>query len=227
MTVILAGLYGNGDGAIVVSDKMRTVKHPLTNDEFETENEAINKTKKLNDSVYIACSGSDDFWGEILDKVEEQIHPTDKPRKVRAIIEKEYRKQHMRWLEATVLVPLGFENLKDYNARANIELPPARIEQIDRQLRETLGTGELVLIAQENDRYMLYGLQDPGLFKQLMSGFAVCGSGAKSALQTVVTNYEMGMHKKQLEELLLKAKKLSEQDKGVGKLTNILYIPEV
>ncbi len=226
VTVILAGLCDDGAGAVLIADRMRTTGHVFAENEIEVDVEAVTKIEKLSDKVYIAHSGSEEFWTEILLQANRQIHPHDKPRKVRAILENFYRQQHRRWLEAQILVPLGYDSVQDYNARANAELPAARIDQIDRQLRETLGTGELILIGLENEGYEIYGLQDPGYFKFNHFGQAIAGSGARSATKLVVENHSKSMSKEEVKALLLEAKKLAEQDKGVGKLTQVVVLPE-
>lgn len=225
MTVILAGVYDEGKGVIIVADKMRTASHIFMDKELEIDNEEITKINPLNDHVYVAYSGNEEFWHTVLKEVRAKVHPTDKVRKVVRIIETAYRRQHNRYLEGKVLSPLGFESIKDYNTRANIELPPARIDQIDRQLRETFGTGELVLVGCEDGKYDVYGLRDPGILELNPHGQAIVGSGAKSATQPVTERHRTSMNKDEVKTILLDAKKLAEQDKGVGKLTQIVELP--
>jgi 20S proteasome alpha/beta subunit len=225
MTVILAATYDEGAGAIIVSDKMRTTTHQLTGEVFTVENDEVRKIFKLNDTTTIAYSGDNEFWSEIIKAVEQEIHKSDKFKKVRAIIEKKYHINYVRYQWSEVLGFLGFESVKDYNARAPKELSQDRIKQIDERLMSVRTTGEMVLVGLENGKYEIYSLYDPGIFKPNSYGFSVAGSGITSGGGLVVEQYLKKMNKAQVKKLLLAAKKLAENDTGVGKQTQIVCLP--
>ncbi len=225
VTVIIAALYDDGDGAIIVSDNMATFEHPFKKEEIRVEHDDIRKIFPINDTVTVAYTGNVEFWSEILKEVEQKVHKTDKYEKVRRIIETVYRRHFIRYLESNVLVFLGFENMKDYNARANKELPQARIDQIDHQLKTTIATGEMILVGKDKEVYEIYSLRDPGTLEPNIYGRTIVGSGVISGSAPVLLKYRKKMSKKDVKELLLEAKKLAEQDKGVGKLTQVVELP--
>jgi 20S proteasome alpha/beta subunit len=226
MTVIIAGLYGNGEGAVIVADRMKTIEHPFMDGVIEVDHEELVKITKLTQNAYVAFSGEQEFWSEVIKDAAIKIHLSDKSKKIRRILEVCYQKQFRRFLDAQVLVPLGFDSIKDYNKRANDELSPTRIAQIDEQLKKKIGNEELVLVSFENGLYEIYGLRDPGYFQLNIEGQAIVGSGARSATKPVVENHRKSMKKETVKMILIEAKKLAERDKGVGALTQIVCLPE-
>lgn len=219
MTVILAGICENGKGAIIVADRQRTLDDPRLPQGTKLESNEIVKIKKLNNYVYLATSGTENYWTEVLLNAKREIGEKDKPKKVKAILLKHYRILHQEWLTATVLVPLGYSSFTDYNTRCNKELPPQRIEQIDCRLAKSIGIGEMIIVCRETESYQIYGLQDPGLFKLASFGHAVTGSGTLYVGDKLSSEHKLSMSQDELRRLLLDCKEMAEQDPGVGKLT--------
>jgi 20S proteasome alpha/beta subunit len=225
MTVILAGLYDNGLGAIIITDKMRTGIHPITKEEHEVENDEVKKIFNLNKHVIVAFSGDVEFWADILDDISSEVSDKDSLRKVRKKIEKIYTYYYQRYQWSKIPGFYGFTSMKDYNKRAIQEMPQARIDQIDAQLKGILSPGEMVLVGVEDGSYKIYTLTDPGIFKPSLYGFAIAGSGMLSSAKYVAESYLMKFNKAQVQKILLSAKKLAEKDKGVGKKTEIVTLP--
>lgn len=224
MTVILAAIYNEGEGAIIVADRQRMGTDSRLKEPIIVENEEITKIVPIRKDLYFAHSGSAEFWIPIFNDVNKRINPNMSYKKIRSVVEGCYRQHFMKFLE-TQLVYFGFVDLKDYYARGHTELPVIRINQIDKILREAKSPGDLLMVGKEDDKFIIYSLEDPGRLLPGVQGIQIIGSGAVECAKYVAETHRKKMNKEEVSKLLKKGKEMAEKDKGVGKLTQIVELP--
>ncbi len=225
MTVILAALYDNGKGAILVSDKMRTVEHPQVSKKSTAEAPDVVKIEKLNDYVYMLHAGNMDLCLPYIEELKREIRQDDKPRKVIRKAAGIYRKYRQKDVENKVLLHYGFNSMDEYKHAQN--LSAELVSLLDDKITHYFSPFDLILVCLEDDVYSIYGLADPGFFMSQSFGSAVTGSGARFAMEVVTQEHTKSMSKDKVKEVLLKAKKMAEQDEHVGAETEIVELPEV
>jgi len=225
MTVILAGLYKNGEGAVIVGDKLRTGTHPLAKEEVLVERDDITKIYKLNDQVTVATSGDMELWGEILKDVHEVVKDNDDFPRVRAIIERIYHKHFSRFQWSKMPGFLGFTSMEDYLRRGPKIMGQEQVDKQIEQFVKTVASGDMILVGKGKEKFEIYTLSDPGILKYHMSSLGITGSGVVYANKYVNNNYRPSMTVKQVENILLAGKKLAEADEHVGAMTDIVVLP--
>lgn len=224
MTVILASLYDNGSGAIIVGDKLRTGTHPLDKGEVLIEHDEITKIYKLNDQVTVATSGDMGMWSDILKEVHEAVREKDNFTKVRKIVEKIYHRHYARYQWSKVPGFFGFATMQDYLKVGSQTVSPMQLDKINDLLMKIVAPGEMVLIGRGKDRYEIYALSDPGIFKFASSGLAIAGSGTPYANRYVNENYRPSLGKDEVTKILMEGKKLAEKDIHVGSMTDLIIL---
>jgi hypothetical protein len=224
MTVCLSALYENGQGAILVSDKMRTLEHPLTTKKVRKEDDLFVKMKKLNDNTYIQTAGNMDICTPFLRELETSIRQTDKTQRVLKVAAAIYQKYRQQDVVNKILLNFGYKSLGEY--RNDKGLSPALANDINNRISKHYSPFDLIVVGKDGDKYTIYSLSDPGFFTENVYGNAAVGSGAILAMDA------MGQHvpnikKEEVIKLILQAKKDAEKDDGVGPQTVIIELPEV
>lgn len=208
-----------------MADKMRTAVHPITHEMYEVENEEIRKIFQLNDNTYLAYSGDNEFWTDIVSEIEREVNPNDSLKKVRAKIEKIYHKYFQRYQWTKELGFIGFTDMNDYVNRAHTIWPQSRIDAVDARLRALLSPGELLMVGVEDAHYKIYALNDPGILKPANPGHTSAGSGLTYANPILDRELMSSMTKDEVEEVMVRAKKAAEAANGVGKTHDVVYLP--
>ncbi|TAL14785.1 hypothetical protein EPN95_01755 [Patescibacteria group bacterium] len=221
MTIIIAGLYENGKGAVIVGDKLRTGSHPLDKEEVLIERDDITKIYKLNNQVTVATSGDMEMWGEILKDIHEAVKDNDDFPKVRTIIERIYHKHFSRFQWSRMPGFLGFTDMEDYLKRGPKIMSQAQIDSLNARFINTVASGEMILVGKGKEKYEIYALSDPGIFKYGSMSSALTGSGMPYANRYFNENYRADMSMEEVKTVLLEAKKLAEADKNVGSMTDV------
>lgn len=228
MTVILAGLYDNGRGAILVSDKARTI---ITNngESITADKDDVRKIKKLNQSIYILAAGSRHITEPYIKDLESIITKSTKPSEIIDRAGEIYKKYRDQDIVYNVLLHYNYKSLEEFKSAKNLSSALANI--IDRNIRQHSTDFDFIIVGQENNQYTIYGLNDPGYFTPIYDGYIVGGSPmAKNAALKLLhqdNDFSITMKKETVRTLLTEAKNIASQhDNGVGSKTCVVELPE-
>lgn len=223
MTVCLAGIYDEGKGVVLISDKLRSMDHPLIDDgrPFARKNDA-RKILKLNDNAMLAYASSARFGTEYIYELVKKVNNGDSYVKVLRKAEALYRVYRYRDVERTILQQYGFATMKEYNTS---DVHPMRQKVIDEKISNYYCPFDLIIAGKKDGEYCVSTLHDPGHFEPNPYGVSVIGSGVQYALPEVTELYDKGMSKDETKDILLRGKKLAEADDAVGEETEIVCLP--
>jgi 20S proteasome alpha/beta subunit len=231
MTVILAALYDNGKGAIIMTDKMRTTYYGDFKGgmkKVQVQNNDIIKIFPINKYVTISYSGNVEFWSNVIDELIPITDDNDTSNIVREKIENVYRKYLQDWLVKKVLFYHNYIRYADYEkdvSRLHAE-DPTLLNLIREELwaEGDRSPSELVVVARDGDVFKIYTLEDPGILNFSQRGYAALGSGAEHAISILTKKLRLSYGKEEVYKALAKAKKLAEQESDVGDRTDVLYL---
>lgn len=227
MTVILAALYEDGKGAIIMSDKMRTTGYDNGKGGISyhyEENEDIQKIFRINKHSTLAYAGDVEFWTNVIDELRMQVNQNEKCSKVRTKLETIYRNEMRDWLATNVLFLYGYARYDDYvNDQQRLRnVDPMLINIIENRLNHERQAvpGELLLVGKDDNKTMkLFTLAATGKLNLSARGLATLGSGAKHSMVTMLKELRLSQSQDEVYEILKKAKKLSEVEQDVGAAT--------
>ncbi len=224
MTVCIAALYDNGKGAVLASDHMITANIPIG---YEFENEESSKIQPLNDKTYVLSAGNVLFGDEIVQSSRITIagEGHQHVRDIAAIVKSEYHSFRMSFIGETCLAPRGL-TLESYYGR-QASLNPHMVQLIDEAMM-TLDIGvELIVVGPTGSGYGIYVITNPGIATCVDAiGFTAIGSGAPHVTYSLLgATYKKSLGKADVEDLVRKAKEISEVAPGVGKQTTIHIVP--
>lgn len=228
MTVCIAALYDNGEGCVLVSDKMLTLHSPMA---YEYENEEFEKIQKIvgEPSVYCLSAGAAVVASEIIDTTKSKIGNQKRP-SVKSVAEMvcdtyvEYRKSRIVKNE---LQTRGLD-LNSYYTNQKVLLPGI-VQAIDKTFR-TFNLGvEFIIAGKDSSGCHIYTLGHPGeLFCLDSIGYASIGIGAPHVVYHMIEyKYRKSSTKDIVVKLVEDAKTRSEVAPGVGeKSEKILVVKE-
>lgn len=225
MTVCIAALYENGQGAVLASDHMITANIPIG---YEFENNETSKIYALNDDSYVLSAGNVLFGDQIIQSsgitiAEESLgHVRD----MADMVKTKYQTFRLAYIEDKYLTPRGL-TLEEYYGR-QATLNPGIVQMIDEALVNMDMGVELILVGPKGAGYSIYVITNPGMAHCLDAiGFTAIGSGAPHVTYSLLgAAYKKSLGKSKVKDLVMRAKKISEVAPGVGKETSVEVLPK-
>ena len=226
MTVCIAALYSNGEGCVLMSDKMLTLRYPMA---YEYENEEFEKIIRVADEppVYCLSAGVAIFASEIIETAKNQVS-NKKGLSVKSIAEiicKDYTEYRKSRLVRNELITRGLD-LNSYYANHK-GLLGSIVEAIDKTLRLWNLDVEFIVAGRDSSGYHIYTIVHPGdLYCHDSIGYASIGIGAPHVTYHMIENkYRMSSDKDTIVNLVKDAKVRSQVAPGVGEKTEIIVEP--
>ena len=224
MTVCIAALYGDGTGAVLVSDQMVTAHIPIG---YEYEQEATPKIIPVG-TTHALLAGDVLRGNEViglarrnLAQHEGAVSATD----VAECVRQAYQQVRLTTVIHTELEPRGL-NLGDFYARHQ-QLSPQVVQMVDQAMSQTNIQVEILIAGPSDGRHMIHTVLNPGVvFDNTAVGHGAIGSGAPHALAFLIENsYSPSLGKDEVLKMVRDAKARSEIAPGVGSSTTELVIP--
>lgn len=220
MTVCIAALYEDGKGAVLCSDQMATIGFPLN---YEYENEDVAKIVELSSQprTFALVSGNVIFADEIISGVK-RILSNKKGSSVTDIVDifrEQYQTVRRLHVIRNELEPRGLD-LQAYREMQQKLLAPI-VKTIDDALAKWNLKTEFIIASKNGNLCHIYAIIHPGDILPLTSiGYIAIGSGSIHAMFSMIEGkYSKSMAQKDVERLVLKAKRRSEVAPGVGSKT--------
>jgi len=220
MTVCIVALFDNGKGAVLSSDHMITANIPIG---YEFENEATSKIHALTDNSYALFAG-DVLAGDQIVKAARAtiaVKGLQYVEEIAEIVQQAYKTIRLSRITERHLEPRGL-TLGSYYERQKL-LNSVIVEMVDRALvTENIGV-DLIVVGPRKKGYSIYIVANPGEATCVDAiGFTAVGSGAPHVLYSFLgSQYKKSLKARQVKDLVLKAKQISEVAPGVGKQTSI------
>ena len=227
MTVCIAALYGDGEGVVLVSDRMVTAHFPIG---YEFEHQEDTKIIALDgaDAVHVMLAGDVLRGNEVLNVAKVQL--TQHEGSVTApeaaeIVRQAYQKVRLANIIHRELEPRGLD-LNSYYGRQQ-QLSPQIVQMVDQAMcNENLGV-EMLVAGPNGGSHTIHTVLNPGTIHDNTSiGHGAIGSGAPHALYSLIeASYAPSLKRDKVIELPQGAKQRSEVAPGVGKETTTVVIP--
>lgn len=147
-------------------------------------------------------------------------------RDVAEIVKTNYQSFRLSYVEENFLVPRGL-TIESYYGR-HTSLNPVMVQLIDEAMEKIDIGVELIVVGPAGTGYGIYTVTNPGLATCVDAiGFSAIGSGAPHVVYSLLgATYRKSLGKSQVQDLITRAKELSEVAPGVGKQTSIRVLPE-
>ncbi len=225
MTVCIAALYENGKGAVLASDHMITANIPPM--AFEFESDAASKIHQLTENSYVLLAGGILHGDSILRHAQVDISkgPQALVEDIVGKLTEVYTKVRRSSIEQRFLVPRGLTLDLYYERQASLN--PGIVQSIDQALLyDDLGV-EFIVAGPTGSGYSIYIITNPGIATCVDPiGYGAIGIGAPHALNSLISApYRKELGKSDIEDLVRKAKELSQVSPGVGQQTSVEYLP--
>lgn len=220
MTVCIAALYEDGKGAVLCSDQMGTIGFPLN---YEYENEDVAKIVELSSKpkTFALVSGNVTFADEIISNAKDILNKKSGSSVIDIvnIFREQYQNIRRSHVIRNELEPRGLDLATYYKMHQTLLAPIAKT--IDDALAKWNLKTEFIIAGKDSNLCRLYTIIHPGDILPLNSiGYTAIGSGSIHAMFSMIEGkYRKSMPQKDVEDLVLKAKKRSEVAPGVGPLT--------
>ena len=220
MTICVAALYGNGQGAVLASDLMVTAHIPFG---YEFEHQQTTKIVPLDqgESMYALTAGDVLSGTEILRLAKEQIQkrPDSQASEVAEVIRGVYQFFRLQQVIQKELEPRGL-TLQDYYSNQQGLLIPI-VQTIDSALVETDIDVDIIVVGPSVDGHTIHTITNPGVLHDLSPiGYCAIGSGAPHAMYSLIeSEYSPSHDANSVKEMVMRAKQRSEVAPGVGKNT--------
>jgi hypothetical protein len=222
MTVCIAALYENGKGAVLCSDQMATIGFPLN---YEYENKDVAKIVELSSQpkTFALVSGNVVVADEIICSVKDILSKKSGNSVIDIvnIFREQYQIMRRVHVIRNELEPRGLDLASYYKMHQT--LLPQIVKTLDDALAKWSLKTEFILAGKDGNLCHMHIIIHPGDTLPLDSiGYTAIGSGSIHAMFSMIEGkYSKAMPQKDVEDLVLKAKKRSEVAPGVGPLTNI------
>jgi hypothetical protein len=220
MTVCIAALYEDGKGAILCSDQMATIGFPLM---YEYETEDVAKIIELSNQpkTFALVSGNVVYADEIMSNVKGILDKKSGNSVIDIvnIFREQYQNIRRSHVIRTQLEPRGLDLTTYYKMHQTLLAPIAKT--IDDALAKWNLKTEFIIAGKDSNLCNMYAIAHPGDILPLNGiGYTAIGSGSIHAMFSMIeSKYTKSMSQKEVEDLVLGAKKRSEVAPGVGPLT--------
>ena len=227
MTVCIAALYGDGEGVVLVSDRMVTAYFPIG---YEFEHQEDIKIIALDgaDSVHVMIAGDVLRGNEILNVAKAQLSQREggvTAPEATEIIRVAYQKVRLANVVQRELEPRGLD-LNSYYGRQQ-QLAPQIVQMVDQAMcNGDLGV-EMLVAGPNGESHTIHTILNPGATHDHTSiGHGAIGSGAPHALYSLIeASYRSSLSRDEVLKLVKGAKQRSEVAPGVGKKQLSLNFP--
>lgn len=224
MTVCIAALFDDGQGAILASDHMITAHIPVG---YEYEDKRTSKIHKLADNAYAMFAGTVLFGDHIINMSKEQIPENGAKTldKLANIVGDSYMKFRTSYIIEQTLAPRGLTLEKYYEMHPILN--PNIIGMVDGALaNENLGV-DFILVGPRKQGFGIYVVNNPGAALCVDAlGYAAEGSGAPHVLASLIgDSYHKSLGYSEVKEMIKTAKEKSQVAPGVGKDTSCVTLP--
>lgn len=227
MTVCIAALYGDGNGVLLVSDRMVTAHFPIG---YEFEHLEDTKIIALDGSnaVYVMIAGDVLSGNEIVNAAKAQLSQRDggvTATEAAETIRSAYQKVRLTNIVQRELEPRGLD-LNSYYGRQQ-QLSPQIVQMVDQAMYNgDLGV-EMLVAGPNGESYTIHSITNPGAARDHTSiGYAAIGSGSPHAFYSLIeASYRSSLPREEAVKLIKGAKQRSEVAPGVGKETTLVEIP--
>ena len=226
MTVCIAALYGDGAGAVLVSDKMVTAHIPIG---YEFEHGEATKIVKVGENVYALVAGDVLRGNEVLSMARAQLAQRDGATvsDIAETIRGAYQRVRLAMIVHTELEPRGLDLGSYYSSHQ--QLLPQVVQIIDQAMTNSNLGIEMLVAGFNGQTHAIFTILNPGtIHNNSPIGHGAIGSGAPHALYSLIANsYTASMDRDLVIDLVQKAKKQSEVAPGVGAKTTTVVIPKI
>lgn len=218
MTICIAALYENGKGCILASDKMVTVRWPIS---YEYEHEEVEKIAELEHSgpIYALTSGDVLFADEVIEDAKRKViaAKTIGTANIAETMRVSYQSMRRQIIVRNELESRGLD-LATYMQGQQKLLPQVAfgINQVFRTYNPMV---QFVVAGKDEESCHIYTITNPGQkVCHDAIGYVAIGTGGLHAIyQFLDSEYRKSMKKKEVLEIVELAKKRSEKAPGVGK----------
>ena len=227
LTVCIAALYGDGEGVVLVSDRMVTAHIPIG---YEFEHQEDTKIVELTgaNSTHALVAGDVLRGNEILKAAQADMAQRDggvTASEAAEIIRGAYQKVRLANITHRELEPRGLD-LNSYYGRHQ-QLSPQIVQMIDQAMCSVNLEVEMLVAGSNGGTHIIHTILNPGTIHDNSSiGHGAIGSGAPHALYSLIEgSYAPSLRKEEVIELVKQAKTRSEVAPGVGAQTTVVVIP--
>ena len=226
MTICIAALYENGKGCVLASDQMVTAHFPIG---YEFESDEVDKIVNVCSAapIHTLIAGDVFFANNILEmaKKEAEVKGISTTPGIAELVRKSYQTVRRNVIIHTQLESRGLDINTYYNSHQR--LLPQIVQIIDNMFATYSAKVDLIVAGMGESKCNIYTITNPG---QIVCndpiGYSAIGTGAPHAIYSLIeSNYKKSLSKKEVEELVTKAKERSEVAPGVGKKTKIISPP--
>ena len=225
MTVCIAALYDNGNGAVLASDHMITANIPPMAYEFESSE--ASKIHQLSPNSYVLLAGGI-LHGDSIIRHSQVVISQEGYQSVEDLantITNTYKETRMKHIVQRYLNPRGLTLDQYYDRQTSLN--PGIVQSIDQALlNDNLGV-DFLLAGPTNIGYSIYMITNPGIATCVDAiGYSAIGIGAPHAVNYLISNsYKKELGKSEVEGLVKKAKEMSQVSPGVGQQTSTRSLP--
>ena len=228
MTICIAALYDNGNGAVLVSDQMVTAHVPIG---YEYEHRDTAKIIPVDEAreTYALLAGDVLSGNEIIAHAKRQLLQKDggsPASEIAELLRIAYQQVRLTAIIAKELEPRGM-NLDTFYARHQ-QLAPHVVQVVDQAMSQT-DIGVQMLVAGSNGAsHTIHTILNPGaIVDNTAIGHGAIGSGAPHSLLSLIEDeYSPSLDRETVLKMVKRAKSRSEVAPGVGTRTHTLIIPE-
>ena len=225
MTVCIAALFDNGNGAVLASDRMITANIPIG---YEFENDEASKIQPLNDNAYVLSAGDVLFADQIVRSSRAIVANTGQEfvGGIAEIVKNAYKSFRMSYIIERYLEPRGLALDSYYSNHQSLN--PYVIQEVDQAMMNHHIGVELIVVGPTGSGYGIYVITNPGMATCVDAiGFTAIGSGSPHVTYSLLgATYKKSLGKSDVKDLVIRAKEISEVAPGVGKQTSIHVLPK-
>lgn len=228
MTICIAAIYGNGEGSVLVSDRMVTAHFPIG---YEFEHQEDTKIIALygKNATHIMIAGDVLLGNEVLNVARDEITQCDADipaSKVGEIVRQAYQKVRLTKIVHQELEPRGL-NLSSYHDMQQ-RLSPQIVQMVDQAMHNVDLGVQMLVAGPSSGRHTIHSIANPGVVNDHTPiGYGCIGSGSPHAMYSLIEgSYRKSMSKKEVTDLVNEAKERSEVAPGVGVETTFVEIPD-
>ncbi|WP_428098407.1 hypothetical protein [Candidatus Rariloculus sp.] len=228
MTVCIAALYGDGQGAVLMSDQMITAHIPIG---YEYEHAATTKIIAVDEaqSTYALLAGDVLTGNEIVRLAKaELLHKGGEASapEIAEFVRQAYQAVRLNFIVQTEMEARGLSLESFYDKHQS--LAPQVVQMVDQAMTQADIRVQLLVVGASGNTHTLHTIINPGVITENTAiGHGALGSGAPHALAELIKDgYNASLARDDVLEMVQRAKTRSEVAPGVGPGTTTLVIPE-
>ena len=226
MTVCIAALYGNGEGAVLVSDRMVTAHIPIG---YEYEHKETDKIIAVDDacSIYALIAGDVLRGNEVVRQAKsdlEQQQGQPSASIVAEFVRGAYQRVRLTAIVHRELEPRGLTMDAFYGRHQ--QLSHQVVQMVDSAMTQTELGVEILVSGGDDSAHAIYTISNPGVMVDNTAiGYGATGSGAPHALASLIEDgFSPSLPKEKVLKMVEQAKTRSEVAPGVGRETNTIVL---